>query len=107
MLDSGNFPGNMRSRGTVLNSFMELPAQRVVGLQPTTKSLVTIRQHVDLPYQHGLRKTQARKGVGVDGFNTYLLAKAPEEVQRAYWEALKGCIRSRQWPEEWKERGWR
>ena len=38
-------------------------------------------------YMEGLRKTRKRKGVGVDGFNAYLLQRAPEVVRRAYWEA--------------------
>ena len=44
------------------------------------------------------------KGVGVDGFNAYLIKKAPTAVQRGYWEDLKEAIRTRTFPEEWRER---
>ena len=55
-------------------------------------------------FERGLQKTTTQKGVGVDGFNAYLLRKAPEDMRCAYWEALKECIREKKWPEEWGER---
>ena len=55
-------------------------------------------------YLAGVAKTTATKGVGADGFNAYLLKKATEATQRRYWTALKGCIRKRTWPEQWKDR---
>ncbi len=59
--------------------------------------------HVGAIYGRTEEDTEA-KGVGVDGFNAYLLQRAPEVVRRAYWEALKECMRERRWPEEWGRR---
>ena len=55
-------------------------------------------------YTQGLARTKEIKGVGVDGFNAYLLKKSPVEVQEGYWRDLKEVIRARDFPEEWKER---
>jgi hypothetical protein len=55
-------------------------------------------------FQAGLRRTEPKKGVGCDGWNAYLLRKAPEPVQRRYYELLLSMIRTRQFPEEWRER---
>ena len=42
--------------------------------------------------------------MGCDGWNAYLLKKAPESVQRRYWQALKDALRTHDLPEEWKEK---
>ena len=55
-------------------------------------------------YEEGLERTKAIKGVGVDGFNAYLIKKSPEAIRRGYWEDMKQVIRDRDFPEEWRER---
>ena len=52
-------------------------------------------------FQEGLERTEARKVVGCDGWNAYLLKRAPEELQRAYWRAMQAAARRRLFPEEW------
>ena len=55
-------------------------------------------------FKEGLARTEPRKGVGCDGFNAYLLRKAPEEVQRRYYKELCDAIREKDFPKEWKEK---
>ena len=55
-------------------------------------------------FRAGLARTQARKGVGCDGWNAYLLRKAPEAVQMRYWRALQLAVRERRFPGEWREK---
>ena len=55
-------------------------------------------------FREGLKRTEAIKAVGVEGFNAYLLRKAPEAVQRDYWRDLQQCIRVKSFPPTWKER---
>ena len=55
-------------------------------------------------FKQGLARTAEVKGVGVDGFNAYLLRNATEVVQEAYWRDLKEVIRTRDFPDEWRER---
>ena len=52
----------------------------------------------------GLEKAEPQKGVGCDGWNSYLMRRAPEPVQRRYFAALKNMIRTRAFPEEWREK---
>ena len=49
-------------------------------------------------FQSALRRCAARKGVGSDGFNAHLLKRAPALIQRRYWIARVGCVRSKQFP---------
>ena len=55
-------------------------------------------------FKAALAKAEPDTAVGEDGFSAYLLKRAPEEVQRSYYEALKVVIRERAYPEEWLER---
>ena len=55
-------------------------------------------------FEEGLARTDARKGVGCDGWNAYLLRKAPEGVRRLYWRALQEAAQQRKFPEEWKRK---
>ena len=55
-------------------------------------------------FTEGLQRTTATKGVGCDAWNAYMLRKAPERVQRGYYENLKSMIRAKEFPEEWRER---
>jgi hypothetical protein len=75
--------------------------QRAAGLQPVdwVEEICTWDR-----FREGLRRTEVIKGVGVDGFNAYLLRKAPEAVQREYWRDLQQCIRTQSFPTPWKER---
>jgi hypothetical protein len=43
------------------------------------------------------------KGVGVDGWNAYLLRKSPVNVRRAYWECLVEMIQTMTFPTEYKQ----
>ena len=52
-------------------------------------------------FKEGLKRTAAVKGVGCDGFNMHMMAKAPEQIQRAYHRALQEVVRQRRFPEEW------
>ena len=54
-------------------------------------------------FKRALAKCKAKKGTGKDGFNAYLLLRAPEWLQRAYWEATMRCIRTEEYPEVWRE----
>ena len=54
-------------------------------------------------YKQALEKCEKEKGVGVDGWNAYLLRMAPEEVQKEYWEALCGMITTTTFPPEYKK----
>ena len=55
-------------------------------------------------FQMGLQRTEAVKGVGCDGWNAYLLRRAPERVQREYYRTLKEVLRTRDFPEEWNNK---
>ena len=54
-------------------------------------------------FQKALDKSEIAKGVGVDGFNSYLLRKASPTIQRTYWQALCAMIRTREFPDEYRE----
>ena len=55
-------------------------------------------------FEEGLARTDPRKGVGCDGWNAYLMRKAPEGTRRMYWRALQEAARGRRFPEEWKSK---
>ena len=43
------------------------------------------------------------KGLGVDGFDGYLIRLLPRRMQRRYWTILRGIARTEQYPTEWNE----
>ena len=55
-------------------------------------------------FQEGLGRTEPQKGVGCDGWNAYLLRKAPEALQRRYWRAAQEALRTHTFPKEWKNK---
>ena len=55
-------------------------------------------------FQEGLGRTEPQKGVGCDGWNAYLLRKAPEALQRRYWRATQEALRTHTFPKEWKNK---
>ena len=55
-------------------------------------------------FQKGLERTEARKGVGCDGWNAYLMRKAPTAIQKRYFTAIKEAIRQQKFPAAWRER---
>ena len=54
-------------------------------------------------FAYALSKSEKDKGVGVDGWNAYLLRMAPEEVQREYWKNLRGMITTTTFSPEYKK----
>ena len=55
-------------------------------------------------FQASLARSKAMKGCGHDGWNDYLLRKAPEEVQGMYYDVVKMMIQEKAFPSGWK--GW-
>jgi len=55
-------------------------------------------------FKAAVGKAEAKTGVGEDGWSAYLLRRATEATQRAYYEDMKVVIRERTFPEEWLER---
>ena len=55
-------------------------------------------------FEAGLARTEAVKGVGVDGFNMYLMRRAAREVREGYWRDMQEVIRQHAFPDEWCER---
>ena len=43
------------------------------------------------------------KGVGIDGFDGYLVRILPEKARRRYWRILKGMVERNTYPQEWNE----
>ena len=58
-------------------------------------------------FEEAVAKAKANKGMGVDGFNAYLLNTklCPEGVRRHYCACLHAMIREREFPERFRE--WR
>ena len=58
-------------------------------------------------FEEAVAKAKANKGMGVDGFNAYLLNTklCPERVRRHYCACLHAMIREREFPERFRE--WR
>ena len=54
-------------------------------------------------FETAVVKCQQEKGVGVDGWNAYLLRKSPVNVRRAYWECLVEMIQTMTFPTEYKQ----
>jgi hypothetical protein len=54
-------------------------------------------------FKAALARSQVRTGVGVDGWNSYLLRYDTEEAQRQYWEQLCIAIARSEYPPEWKQ----
>ena len=54
-------------------------------------------------FHTALRRSEMGKGVGVDGYNSYLLLRSPEWVQRNYWLALTQMIEQKIYPPEYHE----
>ena len=56
-------------------------------------------------FQASLARSKAMKpkGCGHDGWNDYLLRKAPEKVQREYYDVVKMMIQQKEFPSGWKE----
>ena len=53
-------------------------------------------------FEAAVVRCQAEKGVGVDGWNAYLLRKSPVNVRRAYWQCLVEMIKTTTFPPEYK-----
>ena len=53
-------------------------------------------------FESALKRAGADTGVGKGGFAGYLIRKAPEEVQRLYYETICGILRGREYPPTWK-----
>ena len=54
-------------------------------------------------FQQALNMCTHKKGVGVDGYNPYLLRRASEATQRMYWLALTDMVTNLEFPLEYKE----
>ena len=54
-------------------------------------------------FQRSLARSEAAKGVGADGFNSYALRRAPENIQREYWQLLVTMVRTADYPAEYKQ----
>ena len=53
-------------------------------------------------FEDAVAKSEAKKGVGADGFNAYLLRKAPRTVREEYWKCMVEMIQTRTFPAEWQ-----
>ena len=51
-------------------------------------------------FDAAVQRSQCNKGVGVDGWNAYLLRQAPESMRRAYWVCTTEMIRTATFPPE-------
>ena len=54
-------------------------------------------------FQNALQKCVAKKAVGIDGWNAYLLRRAPTAIQERYWHLLRACVESNNYPTEWRQ----
>ena len=54
-------------------------------------------------FEAAVKSVEARKAVGEDGFSVYALSKAPWEVRRACWDALRGVVLSKDVPGDWRK----
>ena len=59
--------------------------------------------HVQKVPGEPLARSKAMKGCAHDGWNDYLLRKAPEKVQREYYDVVKMMIQQKEFPSGWKE----
>ena len=54
-------------------------------------------------FERAVARCEMGKGVGVDGFNGYLLRQAPEAVRAEYWSLICTMIDTAQYPPEYKQ----
>eukprot|EP00965_Chrysotila_dentata_P061472 2035901-Pleurochrysis_carterae.AAC.1 len=50
-----------------------------------------------------LRRFQQHKGLGIDGFDGYLVRNAPEQLQDLYHEVIRNILIQEDYPTEWNE----
>ena len=54
-------------------------------------------------FQNALQKCVAKKAVGIDGWNAYLLRRAPTAIQERYWHLLRACVENKKYHTEWRQ----
>ena len=54
-------------------------------------------------FRAALYQFTADKAVGIDGWNAYLLRRAPAPVQKRYWDLLCTCVEKEEFPMEWRQ----
>lgn len=52
-------------------------------------------------FRAALYKFTADKAVGIDGWNAYLLRRAPAPVHKRYWDLLCTCVEKEEFPMAW------
>ena len=63
----------------------------------------TVRKITFKRFQVSLARSKAMKGCGHDGWNDYLLRRAPEGLKRMYYDVVKEMIQQKEFPDGWKE----
>ena len=50
-----------------------------------------------------LRRFQQHKGLGLDGFDGFLIRNAPQQLQNTYHEVIRDILVQEDYPTEWNE----
>jgi len=90
---------NMPAVKRMLEKYWPAPT----GTTPPTRTAPTSTRALDkacswASFQRALSKCSKDKATGYDGFNAYLVRKAPKTVQQQYHNAISGMIRTREFP---------